>query len=197
VASLRDRIQWILDNRKVTACGETMSMSSLSTCAGKNRSHMAIFLSDKSGKRKGFSAETIAGVAYAGQVSLMWLSTGSGSPGAGDIPPPPPKKEQPDRWVERDRRYDIMAAAEQIVIGMDKWLEPDVYRASGEAFAMLQEGGKPLTEQSCVDSIVDVLRRKHHHEKIGQVAPPAGRQPTEDELEAVKPKGFRPGKGRR
>jgi hypothetical protein len=103
-----------------------------------------------------------------------------------------PMRQVKAQFVDRDRRYSEQEMAERVLVS-DGWPERDVLLASGAVGAQ-QEGDRPSTWWR--DRILERLTAGRHAAKIGASPSPVGRQPTEDELEAAKPKGFRPGKRR-
>lgn len=84
---LRDRLGWVLRNRVATATGEKMNKSTWSLAAGKARQQVATMMSDP--RRTTAKAPTLTGLAWAGQVSLRWLSSGEGNPNDDDVPEKP------------------------------------------------------------------------------------------------------------
>ncbi len=80
VSSLAERLQWILDNR-LDAKGKAWSRRSLSLAAGLSQSHVGQLIRGTLGDRP--AAETVAAIAAAAQVDVVWLMTGTGGP---DLP---------------------------------------------------------------------------------------------------------------
>ena len=100
LATLSERVIWILENREHTATGRVLrnrtgagkrssGASALSLSAGLARQHVGqIILSN--GTRQ-VNLDTAHAIAWAAQVSFRWLTTGYGSPDDDDIPAAPPK----------------------------------------------------------------------------------------------------------
>jgi hypothetical protein len=98
IPTVSERLVWILENRESTATGRVLrnrtgagmrssGASALSVSAGLARAHVGqIILSE--GKRE-MNMSTARAIAWAAQVSYMWLTTGQGSPDDADVPKSP------------------------------------------------------------------------------------------------------------
>lgn len=103
--TLRDRILWILETRDISG-------RELARRAGlKREEHFATLMGRlKRYPNADISRDTLVRLARGGQVSAEWLATGLGDPFEGD--------DDPDRWLEPERRYPNLEAV------LDE-LEPD------------------------------------------------------------------------
>lgn len=144
--TLRDRLQWILDNRRVSA-------RELSRRAGLAEPHVALIMRRAASRDIRLAQLTLVSIAQAADVSLTWLATGRGDPdsveGAGSRPvpsapgggtdPAPPAPTEPHRAsaldVGRVATGDLETACELIRIVRG---EVDAVRFREEFMALLR-----------------------------------------------------------
>lgn len=99
VETVRDRIAWIIANRRIPETGEAWDAQNLSVAAGLAPAHIGMVLRKTIGEPR---RPTLAKIAKAAGVSFSWLMTGEGVPVASAplVPDEPPPPTAPDDHVQ-------------------------------------------------------------------------------------------------